>query len=188
MPASFRVVPNSTGQSTTFNLPDGRSVFVSLVTFWSYSNNPPPIPSPTSTPAPQAGMVTIIVNAAYQLFENGFLLWRADSGRIDEFDKYDVAGYNLDQYQSLPDNPVSDQAPAGRVKPINGFGRVWGNFPSTRNALGWGLAIEQGYQATFKMDIATDVFCVNLPDGRFVSYPHFDGKRSYTWQYENSCG
>lgn len=158
------------------SLPDGRRVVVTPSFLWG-----------VYTPQGTGGASVITTNAAYQLFENGFLLWREDTGRIEEFHRGFVAGYNLDQYANLPDNPVTDLPPAGRVKPVFGFGRVWGNYPATRNALGWGLGHEQGYVATFH---TSDDFinCVNLPDGRFISYPHFDGVRSYTWREETSCG
>ena len=178
-----------------FSLPDGRNAVTNNNTTWSIftgtipgggtPGTPAPTPQPTGTR--QAVITTVTVSAAYQLFENGFLIWRSDTGRIEQFDKNSVAGYNLNQYATLPDNPVTDLPPAGRVSPINGFGRVWGNFPSTRNALGWGLGTEQGYQATFKSNSVTFIICVNIPDGRFVSYPHFDGARSYHWQYETTC-
>lgn len=159
-----------------FTLPDGRAAVTTPGQLWNIF-----------TGSVAGGATSVTVNAAYQLFENGFLLWRADTGRIEEFHTGYVAGYNLDQYALLPDNPVTDTPPAGRVKPVFGFGRVWGNFPATRNALGWGLANEQGFQATFVTDLATFVNCVNLPDGTFISYPHFDGVRSYFWQHETTC-
>ena len=176
-----------------FSLLGGRTAETRSSSSWSLAAiphppvNPPPISPPS--PPPSGGTTTsVTVSAAYQLFENGFMLWRADTNRIDLFTKTYVAGYNFSQYASLPDDPVTDQPPPGRVKPINGFGRVWGNFVSTRNALGWALGFEQGYQATFRYNPATYVTCVNLPDGHFVSYPHFIGNRSWMWQYETSCG
>lgn len=163
-----------------FSLPDGHNAMTNNQAWNIYTGTIPP--------GSPGGTTLVTVSAAYQLFENGFLLWRSDTGRIEEFNKDFVAGYNVDQYATLPDNPITDQPPAGRVSPINGFGRVWGNFPATRNALGWGLAPEQGYQATFKMDTATNITCVNIPGGQFVSYPHYVGNRLWMWQYETSCG
>ncbi|MEP7292207.1 MAG: LysM peptidoglycan-binding domain-containing protein [Chloroflexota bacterium] len=157
-------------------LPDGHAAVTTASLLWSIFTGPV-----------AGGASTVTVSAAYQVFENGFLLWRADTGRIEEFHANDVAGYNLDQYALLPDNPVNAQPPLGRVKPVFGFGRVWGNFPTTRSALGWGVSNEQGFQATFVLDLATFVNCVNLPDGQFVSYPHFDGVHSYSWKFEATC-
>jgi LysM repeat protein len=163
-----------------FSLPDGRSASTNNSTWGLYTGTIPP-----GTPGNSTDVTT---SAAFQLFENGFLLWRADTGRIDIFGKDYSAGYNVDQYGLLPNNPITDTPPAGRVSPINGFGKVWGNFAETRNLLGWGLGFEQGYVATFKYDSATYVTCVNLPNGQFVSYPHYIGNRSWSWQFETSCG
>jgi hypothetical protein len=170
-----------------FTLPDGRTAFNNFPT-WAIFTGTIPVQPPLTPTTPPSGTSTVTTNAAYQLFENGFLLWRQDTGRIDLFTKDYVAGYNLNQYATLPDNPFTVLPPAGRLSPINGFGRVWGNFVDTRNALGWGLGNEQGFQAIFKTNLATNVICVNLPSGQFVSYPHFDGMRSYHWQYETTCG
>jgi hypothetical protein len=48
------------------------------------------------------------------------------------------------------------------VKPINGFGRVWGNFPTVRDALGWGSSIELGY--TLKIAPVGESFCLTRVD------------------------
>lgn len=131
-----------------------------------------------------------VTPAAYQPFQGGFLLWRADTGLIDEFHSngYIAGGYSLDQYAHLSDTPIPDVPPAGLYKPVMGIGKVWTHFLATRDALGWATAPEQSYTATFVMNQGTFIQCVNLPDGTFFSYPHFDGARSYTWKVETTCG
>lgn len=163
-----------------FSLPDGRNAFVNSPSWTVFTGSIPPVVS--------GGTSTTTVKAAYQVFENGALLWRADTGRIYIFTKTYVAEYSVTDYGPLPDNPITLPPPPGRVSPINGFGRVWGNYAEARNALGWGLATEQGFTATFKTELATSVNCVNLPTGQFVSFPHYTGNRSWMWQYELSCG
>lgn len=187
--AQFRLVPNSTNY--TFTIPDGRYITNTANRFWTPTGGsqqpPPPIPTATYTPAPQPTVITI--SAAYELFENGFMIWRSDNGRIDMFGSSGyLAGFNQDQYSGIPDNPVTDQPPANRVKPINGFGRVWGNFADVRSLMGWGLGTEQAYQATITSTWTPDVLrtCMNLPDGRYIQFPYIEG-RSWTWQYVNSC-
>ncbi len=168
-----------------FTLPDGHTVLSNYNLTWSiYTGNPPPAP-PAPTAPPTSTSVT--TSAAYQLFENGFLIWRADTGRIDAFTKDYSVGFDLNQYAYLPDNPVTDVPPPNRVKPMFGFGKVWGNDTALRNALGWALGFEQAYQATFVTAANSYVSCVNLPDGHFVSYPHFVQPRNWVWQYETSC-
>ncbi|MCC6801633.1 MAG: LysM peptidoglycan-binding domain-containing protein [Anaerolineae bacterium] len=162
-----------------FTLSDGRNAVTNGSTWGLYTGTlPPGMPS---------GPSTVTTSAAYQLFENGFLLWRADSGRIIIFTKDYVAEYSVTDYGPLPNNPITQTPPTARVSPINGFGKVWGNYAEARNALGWGLAPEQGYQATFKYNAATYATCVNLPNGQFVSFPHYTGNRSWMWQFETSC-
>ena len=51
-------------------------------------------------------------------------------------------------FSGIADNPVKDNPPPGKVKPVNAFGRVWGNFDFIRNALGWAVGAEQGYTMT----------------------------------------
>ncbi|MFN8372931.1 MAG: hypothetical protein U0694_08645 [Anaerolineae bacterium] len=63
-----------------------------------------------------------------------------------------VSYYGIDAYGTLPDNPVTDLDLSGRVRPINGFGRVWGNYATVRTSLGWATANEQGYSITFRTD------------------------------------
>lgn len=187
---TFRSSPST--NAYTFNLPNGSVVTNIGNQSWSIVGSlPAPAPNPitpippTATPIQQT---SVTVNTAYQLFENGFLIWRSDTGRIDQFTPRYVAGFNQDQYLNLPDNPVTDPPPAGRVSPINGFGRVWGNFADVRSILGWGLGSEQGYQATFRSrdENGVQVTCFNLPDGRLVKYPIII-ERSWTWLYVDAC-
>lgn len=163
-----------------FTLLDGRNAVTNGSAWGLYTGSLPP--------GMPGGPSTVTVSAAFQPFETGFLLWRADTGRIVIFTQTYVAEYSVTDYGPLPNNPVTDTPPAGRFKPINGFGKVWGNYAEARNALGWGLAAEQGYQATFKYNPTTYATCVNLPNGQFVSFPHYTGNRSWMWQFETSCG
>lgn len=164
-----------------FDLPSGKNAVTSGSTWGLYSGS-----IPGGTPG---SPTTVTTSAAFQLFENGFLLWQADTGRINIFlTNFYIAGYNVADYGALPDNPITQTPPPNRVSPINGFGKVWGNFADARNQLGWGLGVEQGYTATFKTDPTTYVTCVNLPTGQFISYSHYVGNRSWVWQFETSCG
>lgn len=98
-----------------------------------------------------AQAATISTNAALQAYEGGYMFWEQAEGGIwvltgdGQATYYPVAAYG-----GLPDNPVRDATPAGRYRPVSGFGKVWGNFPQVRAALGWALAPEQGYRATIR--------------------------------------
>lgn len=89
------------------------------------------------------------VDAAYQPFENGLMLWRADSDTIY------VLYTPTRRFETYPDtwvegqaNPVTDAPPAGYSKPERGFGWVWGSNPAVRAGLGWALAQETAYRMT----------------------------------------
>lgn len=105
--------------------------------------------------------------AAYEPFENGFMLWFYDGIYVMRKD----GSYTLyvdSQYANMPDNPVTDTPPAGRSSPINGFGKVWGNYSEVRDALGWALGPEQGYTMTTESTPIATYHYVTLPDGRVV--------------------
>lgn len=134
--------------------------------------------APTTTP----GAITNL-RGAYQPFEGGFMLWRSDTGMIYAVD-YDGGVFRVpvSDYSALGEDAVSEDPPPGRVKPISGFGRVWGNIDGVRDALGWGLQDEQGYALTIRPAVtATDLddIAIILPSGTFVVI-RTDG----TWSYE----
>ena len=111
--------------------------------------------------------------AAYQEFEQGFMVWREDSGEILAFTRWPNIVYRFSEasYASMPDNPVQEEPPSGLVKPIRGFGRVWGNFPYVRSRLGWGMISELGYTATASIALGYPNWeQITLPDGLPVSF------------------
>lgn len=86
------------------------------------------------------------VFATAQRFEYGMMLYRSDTGFIWVlFDSGQAWGYASSSYGALPDNPFFN-VPSGRVRPINGFGRVWGNHQFVRDHLGWATYTEIGLQ------------------------------------------
>jgi hypothetical protein len=131
---------------------------------------PGPFPVPSSTPPPAADH-SLVVYAAFQPYEHGFMVWRSDTGTIyaffgppgGTFGTFLVSGYG-----SLPDNTVWTPPP-GFVNPIIGFGRVWAYYGYVRARLGWATAPEQGYQTTIGLSQGTEVL-LTLPDGRTVVF------------------
>lgn len=97
---------------------------------------------------------TVLSYAAYQDYQRGFMIWRADNESIYVFYASDgstggsYSVYPINTYRNLPDNPFPDPAPSGLIKPGSGFGRIWGNTQHVRNSLGWAIANEQGYNTT----------------------------------------
>ncbi len=110
--------------------------------------------------------------AAYQPFENGFLLWRSDTGDVWVIVRDGTAtSYAANSYGALPDNPAAAPAPSGYSTPINGFGKVWGNSRSVREALGWALGGEVAYTMTLQTEAVpsrVSYFYMTLPDGQVM--------------------
>lgn len=124
--------------------------------------------------------------ATYQQFERGFMIWRADTNDI--YVLYDAGGqgangggpytiYTGSEYAGLPNNPISS-VPMGRVRPDNGFGKVWGNIPQVRNQIGWATQSEDGYLAAARLENYIPV-SISVPDGRTV-YLNPSGN-SWSW-------
>jgi hypothetical protein len=108
----------------------------------------------------------ITTQAAFQQYENGFMIWRADTGAIHVFYGNGggrAGGWVQTDYEFLPDNPFFN-VPVGRVRPISGFGRVWGNNESVRTTLGWATGVEQGYQVQIHTAPGVNQ-TFTLPDG-----------------------
>lgn len=117
--------------------------------------------------------VSVTTYAAYQEFERGFMIWHENSGEIIAFTESPNAVYRFAEvtYDHLPENPVLEEPPSGLVKPIRGFGRVWGNFPHVRSLLGWGTVSEFGYTATAAVALGYPGWSERtLPDGSSVRF------------------
>lgn len=113
---------------------------------------------------------TTYTQAAYQRYENGFMIWRADTGAVIVFGGTDGGPLSVFPeylYGPLPDNPFHD-VPPGRTRPINGFGRVWGNYELVRRMLGWALGPEESYTLTITTGADGAAQAYTLPDGRDV--------------------
>jgi hypothetical protein len=101
------------------------------------------------------------------------MIWRYDSGGITVYFGKDGgmewATYRNGMYARMRNNPVQANPPAGLFKPINGFGKLWGNTPALRQKLGWAVAPEQAYTMTIQRAQMTGLHESNtLPDGRRI--------------------
>ncbi len=91
----------------------------------------------------EAQAQTIYVTS--QRFERGLMIYRSDNGTIYVLDNTNHATvFPVTQYHPLPDNPIFAGSPP-RLRPIFGFGKVWGNNPDIRERLGWPVKQEIGY-------------------------------------------
>jgi hypothetical protein len=107
--------------------------------------------------------------AAYQKYERGFMIWRADTGQVIVFwgeQTGQISTYEQNEYGVLPDNPIA-YVPPDRVRSVNAFGKVWGNYQSVRDGIGYALGPEEAYTLTVVRSASTQSF--RLPDGRWVA-------------------
>ena len=103
-------------------------------------------------------------HAAAQRFERGTMIWIEALGRTVILEEaYPGAGeghvvYLQDPLDVARDTSASVVAPAGLYVPKSGFGLVWrgdvAGSPGYRDTLGWALAPEVGYPATWQCDDA----------------------------------
>jgi hypothetical protein len=126
----------------------------------------------TATPAnvPERPGGSFLVWVTYQQFEHGFMTWRSDSGAIWVFfENGHVISFPLQMYGGLSDEAryTGVTIPPGLGLPVNGFKRVYDNFPDVRQRLGWAIGGEQGYQMALSVpSYGSGPFTVSLPDGQ----------------------
>jgi hypothetical protein len=132
----------------------------------------------------------VAVEAAYQPFEHGAMIWRVDKGYIVlPFDpssgqQQGAIMFATDPLTIYRDTSADYTPPSGLYAPVSGFGEIWrGDHveqegSSLLNLLGWGLAPEVGYTITeqagtltFKQGETTIVVAytyLTLPDGTIL--------------------
>ena len=92
----------------------------------------------------------VAINSASLNFDNGKMLWA--SQLADTPTKVIYVLYNNGTYQRYNDtwfegtDPEStgEIAPAGKITPVRGFGKVWHNNPAVKSGLGWATGTEAG--------------------------------------------
>jgi hypothetical protein len=106
--------------------------------------------SETMTMPPLTQTTTWTTQAAFQQYDNGFLIWRADTGAVMVFGGSSGGQFILfpqDTY-ALWSDPVYTSAPPNRIRPINAFGKVWNNATAVRQMIGQPTGEEQAYTLT----------------------------------------
>src|SRR5512139_152604 len=90
-------------------------------------------------------------DAAEQYFEGGRMIWLGTEKMIYVLlNDGGLYTYADTWTEGQPDVDAGIAPPAGRYKPVRGFGRVWGSDAYIRSRLGWAMAPEQGYQTQFQ--------------------------------------
>jgi LysM domain len=129
-----------------------------------------------SAPPPGGSPGQFTTGATFQQYENGFMVWRADNGEIRVYvgalagDAVSIGGltiFSAPQYSGLPSQQFTP--PPGRVAPILGFGKVWGNVPAIRQSLGWAVSPEQSHTMTIQTSNRV-VLGFTIPGNRWVNY------------------
>jgi hypothetical protein len=96
--------------------------------------------------------------AAFQPFEHGYMIWVQSEGSIYVLSNKSIQqGQETDTWWRLEDtfaegDPAIDEGlfpPEGLLQPQRGFGKIWRNNGFVREAVGWALAGEEGYDTTW---------------------------------------
>jgi hypothetical protein len=88
------------------------------------------------------------VDAAYQTFEQGVMIWRGDEERIYVLFSDGVwLAFDDTFREGEPEFDSTLRPPEGRQQPVRGFGKVWRTHPDVRTKLGWATAREDGVTA-----------------------------------------
>lgn len=91
--------------------------------------------------------------AAEERFEHGRMFWQQDTDMIHILYDDGIFQIEPDQYvEGGPEDtcPEVGDAPAGLFKPVRGFNWQWCNTAGVRDALGWALEGEAGYEAVWQ--------------------------------------
>jgi hypothetical protein len=158
-----------------------QSVGVICPTTWFFEGDLDPlVPSHL---CPKENVVTS--QAAYESFENGFMMWVASQNLIGAFwdpmpeDRWwgsSVIG--KDQWvSSMPDSDPGIVPPDGLYQPIRGFGLVWRSWTasgevSVRDILGWAIAPEFSFEVVYQCSVPRwhEEYCnYQDPYGRIIT-------------------
>lgn len=110
--------------------------------------------------------ISLETYAAYQTYENGFMLWREDNGDVRVF-------LNDGSWQLFPEHSYalnSDNnwpSPENCLQSVNAFGKIWGAYGDIREAIGCAISSETGYNLQIRSNNGN--FSYSLPDGRTIT-------------------
>lgn len=132
--------------------------------------------NPNATPAGIPSTPDVMVNAAFQPFENGWMIWRGDTNTIFVlFGDGTLKSYHADEIPALLTANALRSVPPGRVQPAVAFEAVWRYFADVAAQIGWPTMPGQTYAANVFGQVSFG-FGMTLPDGRYVGFS-FNG----TW-------
>lgn len=109
--------------------------------------------------------------AAFQAFEGGYMIWRADTGQV--YTLLQPVGPELPPawFAVLPASEVVQaDAPPGRYPPGEHFQWVWSSLTEYWHSLGWGVSPEQTFALTEQLSLSPgDTISQN--DDLYLSWP-----------------
>jgi hypothetical protein len=111
------------------------------------------------------------IQAAYQTFEHGLMVWRGDLRQI--YVLYEGGAYQTFNDTWTESDPVdTGETPRpGLILPARGFGKVWAQQTGVRERIGWATSNEASYNTrieTYFIPRDTVATYLNLPDGRLL--------------------
>lgn len=136
------------------------------------------------------------VNAAYQAFERGFMVWTqtTENGNGAAVVAFFNDGTLMQVYDTWTGQAydLGGTPPDGLIAPERGFGWAWSQNAQIRDGLGWATGQEQSYSATRQ---GAQAFCSKiitsnpvyqtLPDGRTVRFNPVYACGSNSWGMVN---
>lgn len=117
-------------------------------------------------------------DAAYQLFQNGYMLWFDD--RVFVFYKDGTGVWFNDSYSAADDALIAEataDVPDGFAPPLRGFGKVWAINEDVRTRLGWGLSLIEVYSMDYQLaaiDAYSRWYTAALPTGTLIGFQQVD--------------
>lgn len=110
--------------------------------------------------------------AAFESFENGFMIWLETNKKIYIFLNNSIGMHSIyDDTWSGEDIAWEETPPSGHYLPQRGFGWLWMNNETVRANLGWATAPEQGYSTKFQNVHITEggpYNIISLSGGSFI--------------------
>ncbi len=124
--------------------------------------------------APVCPISRVVTDAAYQRFQNGFMVWRSDSQSIFVVQDNGIYEVHSDTWtgQAVETAPPPD----GFIAPQRGFGWLWVNNPHLQESLGWATGQEISYSSPFEVTSESSGL-FTLPTGARINLA-FNGR----WQ------
>jgi hypothetical protein len=153
---------------------DGHDETYETVITYDGQSEPQMLPTatfnPNATPAGIPSTPDVVVNATFQPFENGWMIWRGDVNTIFVlFSDGTLKSYHADEIPTSANGSLMPIAPPGRVQPAVPFEGLWRYFTDVAAQIGWPTIPGQSYVANVFGQVSFG-FGITLPDGRYLGF------------------